>query len=341
MKPRRPPRSFSYRAGIRIAGTDITCDAPGFPSDLVFVSHANALPPRAEAAPLGRRQFVTTEATLRLLGEAGARLRPRVLPAAFGRPFKLGRHRLEVVPSGFLPGAAALLCETATRRVLYLGAFCPEPLIAGVEPARFRRVDAVCIDASLADPDLHLPPRQEVLARLRAFALAQGRESGAVVLFASPFGALPAVVLDLARAGIALRAHRRISATLGRMRALCPELPAIPRFVGKTGDGEVLLWPPDARDAAGLAALGELPSALVSGLAGEPSALANLHVAAGFALTNLPSFAEIVAAILATGAREVALFRGAAEPAAAILRQRGIDAYALGPPRQMPLVAGD
>src|SRR5512138_693159 len=134
MKPRRVPSAFAFRAGIRLVGTQVSCDALGFPSDLVFLSHANALPPRAKGAPLGRRQFVTTQQTLQLLGEAGDRLRDRTLPAAFGRPFNLGPHRLELIPSGFLPGAAALLCETETQRLLYLGAFCPEPFIAGVEP---------------------------------------------------------------------------------------------------------------------------------------------------------------------------------------------------------------
>jgi hypothetical protein len=57
-------------------------------------------------------------------------------------------------------------------------------------------------------------------------------------------------------------------------------------------------------------------------------------------LTNLPSFGEIVAAVEATGAPEVALFAGAAESVAALLRQRGLDAYALGPPQQMTLPAG-
>ena len=146
MKPRRSKHAFSYRAGIRIPGTDITCDALGFPSDLVFLSHANALAPRGAAdlagGRAGRRQFVTTETTLRLLGDAGAKLRERALPAAFGRPFNLGPHRLEVVPTGYLPGAAALLCETETVRAFYLGAFCPEPFIEGIEPALIRRADA-------------------------------------------------------------------------------------------------------------------------------------------------------------------------------------------------------
>jgi hypothetical protein len=340
MKPHHSTRSFCYRAGVRIPGTEITCDGAGLASDLIFLSHADALPARAHAALRGRRQLVTTLATLRLLGPAGTRLRARSLPAVFGQPFDLGAHRLEVVPSGHLPGSAALLCKSGTRRVLYLGAFCPEPLFAGVEPACLRRADALCVDASLAAPDLHLPPRQQSLAELRSFTAACLDERGALVLLASPFGALPAVVLTLARDGIAMRAERSMADVLGRMRPLLPGLPVISRFAGKARDGEVLLWPRQARNAGALARLGDLPVALVAGSTAPSCRIAGVGLARGFALSNLPSFAEIVAAVLATGAREIALTGGAAEPAAAMLRARGLDAYALGPPHQMSLPSG-
>ena len=86
MKPRRSPHAFVYRAGIGLAGTHITCDATGFPSDLIFLSHARALAPRwpvaLSGARAGRRQIVTTELTLRLLGDVGEKLRSRALPTA-------------------------------------------------------------------------------------------------------------------------------------------------------------------------------------------------------------------------------------------------------------------
>jgi len=330
-----------YRAGIGLAGTHITCDAAGFASDLIFLSHARALAPRGPAAlsgaRAGRRQIVTTDQTLRLLGEAGDKLRARTLPAAFGRPFNLGDHRIEVVPTGYLPGAAALLCESEERRVFYLGAFCPEPLVPGMAASEVRRAEAICIDATFANPSWVFPPRQEAIAGVRAFAHKTLGDGQTPVLLASPFGALPAVALDLAQAGLALRAHPRIAAVLSRLRSECEGLPAPARFAGRVAKGEVLLWPPEARDASSLAALESLRFALVSGSAADPEVLERLRVQHGFALTNMPSAAEIAIAIDATGAKEVALFHGGAEPLAALLRERGLDAYALGPPRQMTL----
>jgi len=344
MKPRRTPHAFVYRAGIGLAGTHITCDATGFASDLIFLSHARALAPRGPAAlsgaRAGRRQIVTTEQTLRLLGNAGEKLRSRTLPAAFGRPFNLGDHRIEVVPTGYLPGAAGLLCERDDRPIFYMGAFCPEPLVAGIEASEVRRADAICLDATFGDPSLLFPPRQEAIAGVRTFVQQAIGEGQTPVLLASPFGALPAVALDLAQAGLALRAHPRIAAVLSRLRGVCESLPTPARFAGKIAKGEVLLWPPEAREASHLTALDNLRFALVSGLAAEPGMLVRLRLQHGFALTNLPSAAEITTAIAAAGAKEVALFHEGAEPLAALLRGRGFDAYALGPPRQMTLLGG-
>jgi putative mRNA 3-end processing factor len=148
------------------------------------------------------------------------------------------------------------------------------------------------------------------------------------------------VVVALARAGIAMRAHQRIAAVLGRLRQACPSLPTVPRFSGRLDPGEILLWPPEARKAASLSGLGTADTALVSGSAADARAVAEMGVTRGFALTNLPSLPEIMAAIENTGAAEVALFRGAAEALAQRLRERGLDAYALDSPRQMQLPAG-
>jgi hypothetical protein len=232
------------------------------------------------------------------------------------------------------------LCERDDRPIFYMGAFCPEPLVAGIEASEVRRADAICLDATFGDPSLLFPPRQEAIAGIRAFAQQALGDGQTPVLLASPFGALPAVALDLVQAGLSLRAHPRIAAVLSRLGGVCESLPVPARFAGRVAKGEVLLWPPEARDASNLVALDRLRFALVSGSAAEPGVLERMRLQHGFALTNLPSAAEITTAIDATGAREVALFHGGAEPLAALLRERGFDAYALGPPRQMTLLVG-
>jgi len=342
-KPRRPPHAFVYRAGIGLEGTHITCDATGFASDLVFLSNAHALgtggATKLAGERGGRRQIVATEQTLRLLGEAGDKLRPRALPAAFGRPFNLGGLRIEIVPTGILPGSAGLLCETENRRVFYLGAFAPEPLLPGLAPADMREADAICIDASVGHPGLALPPRKRVLDDLRGFVKDTIARGETAVLLASAVGTVAAVAADLLQAEISMRAHPRFATELARLHDVHAAVPAVARAARKLAPAEVLLWPSDARQAAGLRALTSKRLALVSPSATDTGAVARMEVDAAFPLTNLPDRAEILAAIEASGAREVALFQAGAEGLAEELRGRGFDAYTIGPPRQMTLVA--
>jgi hypothetical protein len=341
-KQRRASPAFTFRAGVGIAGTPITCDALGFPDDLIFLAHAFSLT-QAEARFLaspraGRRQVVTTEKTLRLLGPSGDKLRSRSLPAAFGRPFNLGAHRIEVVPSGFAPGSAALLCEAEKRRVFYAGALCMNPPAQEIEPGEIRHADAICIDASAAHPDLVLPPRAEAIAAVRAFAEQAVAEKQNPVFLASPLGNLVAVAVALAGMGIPLRAHSGLATAWKLLRALCPTLPEVKRFSSPLAAGEALLWLPEAREAPALRKQTHLRFCLVSGLASSPEVRAHMRVQLGVALSTLPSYADVLAMIEASGAREIALIRGAAEPVAASLRERGLFAYALGPPRQMDLL---
>src|SRR5579863_3347118 len=121
---RKNQNAFLYRAGVRLAGTVVACDAAAG-GDLVFLSHAAVLGARGRRAlpHVGgsRRQILATEATLALLGPFGERLRAQTLVVPFGRPFVLGDLRLEIFPSGFMPGAASLLCERDGRRLVYAG----------------------------------------------------------------------------------------------------------------------------------------------------------------------------------------------------------------------------
>jgi len=342
--PRRPKHAFSYHAGVTLDGTQLTCDAAGFATDLVFLSHAKALAPGASFSlsprRAGRRQLLATEGTLVLLGAAGEHLRSRTLPAVFGRAFNLGGLRLALVPAGYLPGAASLLCEAGGRRLLYAGTICRERAFASLGPAEPRSADAVCLDAAFGDPRFVLPPREEAEATLRRFVETALAARRAPVLLVSPFGPAPATAEALQAAGIAARAHGTIVAALARFAKAGFRVPPLRRFAGRLGPNEALLWPPEARGANVLGALDSPVFAFVSGFSVERSAVDFVRADQGIALSNQAGFADLIAYLEATGAHEVALHRGFAETFAAILRERGYDAYAIDPPRQMELFRG-
>jgi putative mRNA 3-end processing factor len=336
--------AFDHRGGVRIAGTHITCDAAGSASDLVFISHAQAVgQPGRRRFPVrraGRQELLVTEGTLALLGPAGERLRRRALPAPFRRPFVLGNLRLELLPTGYLPGAAALLCEVEGRRVLYSGTFRSGSPALGSEAALVRRADAVCLDATFGHPQFVFPPPAEALAAAVAFArdaLAAGR---APVLLAPPYGAAMDVAAALAADGIGLRGHRAVVAASAAFRATGVEAPIVARFDRKLGPREALLWPPERREAPILGVLEAATFAFVSGFSLDPEIRERMRADAAIPLSNQSGYPELLAHVEATGAREVAVAGGFCERLAEDLRGRGYDAYALGPPRQMELFRG-
>jgi putative mRNA 3-end processing factor len=339
-----PAHAFTHRAGVRITGTHITCDAVGSAEDLVFLSHAQAVgalgPRRLPLRRAGRQELLATEGTLALLGAAGQTLRKHALPAPFGRPFVLGGLRVELFASGHLPGAASLLCEVEGRQILYAGTIRREAPAFGAAACEVRNADALCVDGTFGDPRFVFPPRDEALAQVRRFvtdAIVAGKTP---VLLAPVYGAAMDVADALATDGIGVRGHRAVVAAAAAFRAAGVKAPVVARFERKVGPGEALLWPPEAREAPLLGVLDAPVFAFVSGFSQDPDARARMRADAGIALSNQSGHADLLAYIEATGAREVAVVRGFAESFAALLSARGLDAYPLGPPQQMELFRG-
>jgi putative mRNA 3-end processing factor len=329
----KPRRAFVYRGGVRVAGTVLACDA-ATGTDLVFLSHAPAPGARARRAspPIGgRRQILATEQTLALLGPTGQRLRQHALAAAYGRPFHLGKLRLEIFPSGFMPGSASLLCEVDGRRIVYAGPIAPAPGAREV-----RAADALCIDASLARADVRLPDRAEALAAVGASvrgALAAGESP---VLLVEPAVTALAIATALAADRVGLSAHRDVMLAAAAYRDAGLAAPPLQRFAGRIAPGEALLWParkpPPARRA------GARPHRLVVVSAEPMPPAAAPHVIAFPTGADLAALLSYVAEV---GAGEVALVNAPGPEIHRALRARGIDAYPIGPPRQTDLFAAD
>jgi len=271
------PGGASARSAITQASPWMALSSPamrrGFATDLVFLSHAKALAPGSSfslsSRRAGRRQLLATEGTLVLLGAAGERLRARTLPAGFGRAFNLGGLRLALVPAGYLPGAASLLCEAGGRRLLYAGTICRERAFASLGAAEVRSADAVCLDATFGDPRFVLPPREEAEATLRRFVEGALAARRAPVLLVSPFGPAPAT----GRSAAGCR-HRRARSqhhrgALARFAQAGAAVPTLRRFAGKLGATRHCFWPPEAREAPVLGALDSPAFAFVSGFSVE------------------------------------------------------------------------
>ncbi len=138
-----PAPEFAYAAGVHVARTSIWCDVARA-RGVSFLSRADVALGRSAAVA----HLVATDRTVRMRRALGLPVGDPLVPR-FGRPFALGRTRVELLPAGGLPGGARLHVEQGGWRGLYAGAVLREPA-RGVEPAQVRACDELVIDAPQA-----------------------------------------------------------------------------------------------------------------------------------------------------------------------------------------------
>ncbi len=319
-------------------GTHLVCDAPRTASGLAFLSHAEVAGPlTALRTPLTATQVLLSQHSANLLEAAGHPLGSRGLVAAYGRPFALGTLRVELFPSGYAPGAASLLCESPAGRVVYAGPVRLQSPPPHTPAAEIRPADALCVDATFADPQGAAVNPQEVLAQALAFVrktLGDGHQPVVLAACHSPSFEL---VAALSTAGVAMRAHPSfLKLAAVYEHAGLGKLP-LARFSKNLGPQEALLWPVHARGAAALSHLPHPVFALASGFAGQPAVMERAGASVALQLCPQSDGRDLLAYVKACGARQVATINDLEGRFAALLRSQGFDAYSLGPPAQMPL----
>jgi putative mRNA 3-end processing factor len=325
--------AFVWSDGVRIAGTQIWCDARRRPGSgaVCFVSHAH----HPVAWPgSGRVRVLAHPRTLALAPKQAT----DALPSAFGRPFAIGRLRLELLPSGHIPGAAQLLVESPEGRVLYAGDVNPRPgrlMRAAGETLQVRAADALLIEAYLAPISAKhgpLPPREPVEEQLTDDVRRTLASGATPVIKVDPPGGAGEVAALLLAGGLPVRAHRRVAAQLALYPKLGLELGGkVAQQRGAEG-GAAILWPWEAK-------LPEVPRRrliLVDGAAIDPQVARTADAAYPLSdMADLPSLLEFAAA---TGARDVFFSSGYDEAVARAFADRRMRAHALVPPSQMVLL---
>ena len=286
-------------AGVRVVGTAIWCDTARSRA-MCFVSRPDAQLGRGRAD-----RIVTTERTASVRRALGLVCDGPLL-ARFGRPFLLGRARLELLPSGAMAGAAQLLVELPGWRGLYAGTVNPLAL-PDADPAQVRACDEVVLEAPTEGGLI------DGLAGLTAALAARG--DGPLLLSLTSLEALVPIVVHLGSERVALGPKLR------RLRRLWP---ALRGTLTRREDADVVIEMGDAEEA--------LPV--------SPGA----RVMRGLGLGLRPSAHDLDRWLADTGATRVSVRVGDSplqEAGAALLvglcKARGVAATAVAAPRQLVL----
>lgn len=307
--------------GLRLSGTPLWLDARR-PVPLSFLSSALAF--------RHHQRLVTSVDTVTLLSDRlGA---TDALASPLGRRFSVGELVLELVPAGFMVGAASLLVEHRGCRVLYCGGLRPEPGWLG-EAGQVRAVDVLVLDSQGAAGPKRLPVQRRTARELLRWTGEVLAEGDSPVLVAEALGMAQELCHLLASEGLKVRAHRAVAKWNRRVRDCGVPLARAPELRRPLGPREVAVIPPEALEALPrLAPRGRV--ALVSADAAELSSRQTLGAEVGFALSCHADDEALRRFVVDSGARQVYLGPHQGGRLAPSLRALGLGVTCFAPPSE-------
>lgn len=311
--------------GLRVRNHQLYLEPHGRPP-LGFVAHAR------RAHPILPERTVATAATVALLeaGQPRALRKAAALPAALKKSFALGSLRLTLHAAGHVLGSAQIRCEADDLDLVYSGDLGQGSLTAEPREVLNCEEGTFVLRATYGHPRYVFPPRAQALEKVRAFVEKTLAARATPLLVASAVGATQ----DLLRAlgdRYRLRLHPTALRACEVYRSQGISLPAASAL---EGEGEIVVVPPTAR--LGRLSIGPHRTCVLSGHAIDATRGAGADEA--IALSDHLGFLDLVAVAVESGARRILTTHTHAEALASALRDKGLDARAIGQQHhQLPL----
>jgi len=281
------------------------------------------------------REVILSPGTARLMRArlTGQRVE-HVLP--FGQTEALtAEAAVTLFPAGHILGSAMILLEhTRHGRLLYTGDFKLRPGLSA-ETCEAPRADVLIMETTFGRPHYVLPPTADVLVAIVEFCRESLTADEVPVLYGYSLGKSQEILRALGGAGLPVMVHPQIK----RLTAVCEELgltfPPHAVFDAETVSGHVVICPPQAADGPLRRALPAHRTAMISGWALDRGAIFRYGCDAAFPLSDHADFSDLLRLVDLVRPRVVYTQHGFAEDFAQTLRQRGIEAWALGRVNQL------
>jgi Cft2 family RNA processing exonuclease len=304
--------------GIHLPEIGLWLD-PAIDTDAAWISHGHA-----DHAGGRHNAVLATPETIEFYKLRFESQGPLYCPLRYRETVEWHGARLTAFAASHILGSAQLLVEFHGERLLYSGDLKLRPPLFGASTETVP-ADRLILESTFGLPVFHFLSREEALERITSFARECLASGTAPVFLAHPLGRAQEVLWTLAEAGISTAVDRAIAAYLPVYEAAGYRFPGWMPLDGLPPEGAALVAPRGFKHEGGGR---KMRIAYVSGRAALDNARARSGAEELIPYSDHADFEELVAFARASGAREVDVVHGYAEPFARILRQRGIAAQA-------------
>jgi DNA ligase-1 len=319
-----------FRAGVWLPQTGWWLDAH-FPQARSFVSHAHS----DHIAP--HDEILCCAGTARLMRARmpGARTE-HVLP--FGHAEALTPDTTVTLhPAGHIHGSAQSLLHHAEHgTLLYTGDFKLRPG-RSAEKCATPRADTLIMETTFGRPHYVFPPTEAVLADIAAFCHACLDDGETPVLFGYSLGKSQELLCGLAEARLPVMLHTQTVRLTRIYEELGLAFPPWRPFDAAELAGHVVICPPQSASSGFLKKIPRRRTAVITGWALDPGAIYRYQCDAAFPLSDHADYPDLLRFVEAVQPKRVFTLHGFTQDFARTLRERGIEAWALGEDNQLEL----
>jgi DNA ligase-1 len=317
-----------FHRGLELPAHGLWLD-PWDPQPRAFVSHAHSDHIGAHA------EIIASDGTARLLRErlAGRRLEHLL---ALGETREIFGLPVTLLAAGHIFGSAQFFTETDAGSLLYTGDF---KLRAGLsaEPAQWRPAETLIMETTFGLPKYQFPPTAEVMARMVGFCQEALAEGDVPVLLGYSLGKAQEILCALVQAGLTPMLHGAVHKMTRVYQELRPDFPSFERYDAGTVAGKVLICPPSVARSRMLTQIKNRRVAMLTGWAMNPGATFRYGCDAAFPLSDHADYPDLLRYVELVQPQRVLTLHGFAAEFARDLRERGIEAWALGQENQLEL----
>lgn len=320
-----------YERGVHLPAQDLWLD-PHEAKPFAFVSHAHS-------DHIARHEeIIVSERTARLMqARMPGERREHIVP--FEQPTNLRGLNVTLLPAGHILGSAQIFLEADEGALLYTGDF---KLRAGrsAEPTKWRQADTLIMETTFGRPRYRFPATEEVVAQIVAFCRDAINGKAVPVLLAYSLGKAQEILCSLAGAGLQPMLHDsvfRMTRIYEQFGQPCGEYE---RYDATKVEGKVLICPPSANRSGMLEKIPGKRVAMISGWAVDSNARFRYQTDAAFPLSDHADYTDLLRYVELVQPKRVFTVHGFAAEFARDLRERGIEAWALGQENQLELMLG-